>query len=1059
MAFAAAACLLAGWALIPLASVGFFETRLLTIGAWMLVAAACLFPRDSVPVPDRGAWWGLAAALALWCTIQMIPVPMGFPSVWRGDPALFARIAEHAGGRLCIAVVPYEAFHTALWWGGLFALGCAATYRFRPDSVVRLLFGGFAALAISEGAYSLFGATGSNLRLHGSFANADAFGGFLAMTLPLTTALILDRLAPGNASRRLTAMQRIVWGLAGATAFLFQLAILFFTGSRGATVSAFLALAILLGWCWKTCPAWRKRLAGLLLLILCLFPLFFVRAQRQNVWDRTFDSNGALERGIASRSHIWEAGFALVRAFPFGTGPGGSARAMPICQTDDNGRYRLDYAHNDTLQFLGDLGWPGGILLFCGLLLLARRALRRVREVSPSGARPWLRLGAALALLAALVHSQAEFNLSARPPIQLAFVLLAGILCAAPANASHTDHGHDSRARPLWLQRLPVVLVAAVVVFFSSRAAAAYRTARAAAIAAGIETPPTDSPLLLPKARTLPVPPDDPDMLRAARLGTHSPFVQSVLASLPLANHRHAVQDIARAQAMALRATDADDADEQDPDDPDADLPSPELVSQAILALRPEEAEAVRTALPFADAALRLAPWDARAMTDRAWLFLRATALRVLPPDAAAAARSDLDLAATLYPSDAYTLSSICAALSAEEKNDENLPRILELAQRAFTLHPAIALSAMDRWWRAGIPLLPIARLDSIPFSVLKTLYRRALTSGTPGEAEAILDRLSLLVAPNAPSPAWATRQPAAYAQYRARNRQWVLRARLRRDLRAGDWSAVAASGPERAVARIQRIRASLDALDASPILRRLRLREWNSRNLLPRYGRVEWALAECAAGKLPEVFRPVWEEALRHLPLPPEQASRLPPAVAAAWPALVASETAPDTPTPSGLDLPFLGERIYLDSVSIGLPDDANSDAPERILLSWRFETPPIPSTLCCRVRVRDANGRILLARSIDFAKAIPSFHLGNPAPGLRFTAALPLPRLLSYAETIKISLSDGKSRIPQDDLHVSPVLSFPALPRRTVAPPPAPPPSDDSDETPHHPQKESAS
>lgn len=1069
--FALSSCLLLGWALVPLASVGFFETRLLAVAAWFLVAVDCLLPRKTAPLPFFASWCALAVLLSLWCAFQFLPWPAGFPAFWRGDAAVFAQVAAHAGGRPSIAFVPYESFHLLLWWAALFALGCTAAHRLGSKTPARLLLAGIVLLAILEAAFGLFENPGESLRIRGTFANADAFGGLLAMSLPLTAALVLDRL---SSRRGRNGMRRMAWGLAGTTAFLFQLAVLFFTGSRGAAASAFVALAVLLCWCWKAFPFRRKALLGGLLLLACLLPVFLVHAQRQNVWDRAFDADGLLDSGIATRQHIWETGLSLVRGFPFGTGPGGTARAMPIYQTAIHGRYRLDYAHNDTLQFLGDLGWPGGVLLLFGLVLLARQTLRAVRATSSPDSPPsipWLRRGAALALLAALVHSQAEFNLSARPPLQIAFALLAGFLCAAPETTSRHRHGRSSRLSGSLL-RLPVVLAAVAAAVLSVRAAVAYRAARAAAIALDLEPAADDSPLLLPSGRTLPIPPDDPDLDRAARWGAESPFVHEVLAAIPLSNHRMAVLGIARAQAAAQQSNE-EDPGERDPEsgEPSDISPSPELVAAATLALRPEEAEAVRAALPHADAALRLAPWSARAMTDRAWLRLRATALRVLrDPAEAAQAHADLDLAAALYPADAFALSSVCAALSAEEKNDANLPRILELAERAFTLNPGIAMASMDRWWRAGIPLLPLAKLDGIPVGVLRKLYARALASDSPGEADAILERIDILTRPDAPPPAsfplWTQRQRGAWERVRTNNRLWLLRERLRRDLLAGDWDAVASSSPVRAGARIQNLRAKLDPLAASPVLRRLRLREWNARNALPRYGRVEWALSECAAGQDPELFRPVWEEAIRHLPLPPEQAGRIPPRVAAAFPALARSSPTPpvtDSPAASSLDLPFLGERIVLDAIEIA-PVDDTPDATDRILLSWRFCTPPFPSALALRVRVRDEAGRLILNRTQAFEKAFPAYYLGNPPPGSRFTASFPLPRLASYARTLEVALVDGKTRIPQDDLLASPVVSFAAIPRRTAdgvrdaAVPPGAPPSENTDDNPHHPHKESA-
>lgn len=1084
IAFAIAACLLLGWSLIPLASVGFFETRLVAIGTWLLAALACLLPRDGGPLPSGRAWCFIAATLALWCGLQLLPLPAGLPAFWRGDSTVFAQIASHATGRLRMAVVPYEAFHTGLHWAGLFALACAAAHRLRTKTAVRVLLAGFVLWAVLEGFFSLVHNIGPDVRLRGTFANPDAFGGLLAMTLPLTAALLLDRIAayaatPSASFSHRGAAPRIAWMMTIAAAFLFQLVVLFFTGSRGATASASLSLLVLLAWCWTAFPARRKAFLGGLILLLCLVPVFFVHAQHLNVWERALDAEGELDTGIASRRRIWEAGLALVRDFPCGTGPGGTAQAMPIYQTDAHGRYRLDYAHNDTLQFLGDLGWPGGVMLLCGLLLLLRQGLRAVKTPAAGDVPlPWLERGTALALLAALVHSQSEFNLSARPPIQLMFALLAGILFAVPRDETRHGHGHSSRSHPpAWLLRGPVLLAAAAAIVLSLRAAVAYRDARAAAQAVGLATPATDSPLLLPTARTLPIPPGDPAMDRAARWGADSPFVRAVLASIPLSNHRNAVYLTAKAQAEAISArenvADDDDDDEESStgdtalllpspawedtdsdveadDDPGPAAPTPELMAQATLALRFEEAQAVRDAIPHADAALRLAPWSSQAMTDRAWLLLRATALRALPADsldkAAAEAHADLDLAATLFPSDAYTLSDICAALSAEEKNEENLPLILELAKRAFALNPSAALSSMDRWWSVGIPIHPLVQIDNLPVKALRKLYRRALYAGDNAEADGILSLIELRTRPDAPLPPaasqWDSARLAAWERRQLSTRLWALRQRLRQNLLEGDWAAVAASAPDRSEARILRVRSQFDALSSSPMLLRLRLREWNNRNLLPLYGRIEWALAECAAGKNPELYRDIWAEAARHLPLPADQANRLPARIRNEFTPLANTVSAPGTATaaPAGsLELSFLGERLFLESIAIETPDSP-SDAP-RLLLAWRFEAPPTPSNLNFLIRLRDENRTLLFRRIRYFEKTMPAYYQGRPEPGSRHVSAIPLPRVANLAQTLELQLRDGKTRIFQDDLKSVLVLPWSAIPR--IPPPASAPPA----------------
>ena len=227
-------------------------------------------------------------------------------------------------------------------------------------------------------------------------------------------------------------------------------------------------------------------------------------------------------------------------------------------------------------------------------------------------------------------------------------------------------------------------------------------------------------------------------------------------------------------------------------------------------------------------------------------------------------------------------------------------------------------------------------------------------------------------------------------------------------------------------------------------MLRRLRLREWNNRNLLPRRWRIEWALAECAAGRTPELYRDVWAEAARHLPLPADQADRLPASVRSAFPALAnpsASATGEVSGAPAdSLELPYLGERLFLESVAVETP--ATPGGPSRLLLAWRVDAPPFPPDLNFRIRLRDERHAVLFGQARFFEKSMPGYFQGRPDPGTRQVVAIPLPPAANFAQTLSVQLRDGKTGIFQDDLGKAILtLSWPSLPR--VAPPPPPPPA----------------
>ena len=249
-AFAFAAALLTAWSVIPLASVGFFETRILAIGTWLLAAAAAFVParrhHDAPPSSPSRTGLFVALGLLLWCVFQLLPSSAVWLRSWRGAPDLFRQIAAHADGRLCIALSPHAAFHTLLHWTGLFLLAAAARLL-RKTAAARLLLAGFVALAAGECIYALSAPEEGVLRLRGTFANFDAFGGLMAMTLPLASALLLDRISAvrGNG---FAAKRQLPLIVATIAAILLLATGLFFSGSRGAAVATLATLSVLLVW-------------------------------------------------------------------------------------------------------------------------------------------------------------------------------------------------------------------------------------------------------------------------------------------------------------------------------------------------------------------------------------------------------------------------------------------------------------------------------------------------------------------------------------------------------------------------------------------------------------------------------------------------------------------------------------------------------------------------------------------------------------------------------------------------------------------------------------------
>jgi O-antigen ligase len=114
--------------------------------------------------------------------------------------------------------------------------------------------------------------------------------------------------------------------------------------------------------------------------------------------------------GPDNRWPVWQDTTHLIAAYPvFGTGLGGYESAFTRFNTS---QFTLvqDYAHNDYLQFLAELGGIGFLIaaaLFSWILSRSVRAALR----HPDHDRRWLGVACSAALVAILLHSFVDFNL------------------------------------------------------------------------------------------------------------------------------------------------------------------------------------------------------------------------------------------------------------------------------------------------------------------------------------------------------------------------------------------------------------------------------------------------------------------------------------------------------------------------------------------------------------------------------------------------------------------------------------------------------------------------
>jgi len=157
-------------------------------------------------------------------------------------------------------------------------------------------------------------------------------------------------------------------------------------------------------------------------------------------------------------------------------------------------------------------------------------------------------------------------------------------------------------------------------------------------------------------------------------------------------------------------------------------------VRQAVhLALRIEEAVAARDAAHDLEQARRLSPWHADTHAALSSALFRWAAAETEPSRAeqlALTAGSEARRAAWLAPNDAFTLATVCTALSVglrtrgnrDREEDEALLR--EWGAHALRLRGKAENAVLKAWHESGIPILDILSTSELPLGVLLRTYR-----------------------------------------------------------------------------------------------------------------------------------------------------------------------------------------------------------------------------------------------------------------------------------------------------------------------------------------------
>lgn len=407
---------------------------------------------------DRGAPLDRMTAILLAiiggiAVLQIVPLPAGLVAQLSPARMELVRAAAGVGGPalrfVTLSAVPFESTQTLLTlcgYGLLFLVmrDIAGREGFKWMAVWPLLI--IAAFESGLGMVQIDPAVAGDPSSTGTYANRDHYAGLIEMVLPFAVmyaVAILQRNPKRHESPAGPALKAC--GIFAIAALIFvaiiqSLSRMGFLASLAAlSVSASLALSVR-GWgidLRMKPPLWRRALPIAAVAVVVILGFIFLPTDpligRFSELARTDDISAD------TRAQIWRETTGLIRAFPlFGCGLGGYQSCFMRFKTVAP-MFTVDYAHNDYLQILAELG----IFAFlAGVILAARLVFATIRRaLYPSSAdERFLMIGCAGSLVAMLLHSFVDFNLYV-PANGAVFAWVCGIAASgiAPRRPRNTS--------------------------------------------------------------------------------------------------------------------------------------------------------------------------------------------------------------------------------------------------------------------------------------------------------------------------------------------------------------------------------------------------------------------------------------------------------------------------------------------------------------------------------------------------------------------------------------------------------------------------------------------
>jgi len=421
------------------------EWNLCVLAVGVIAAAHFLIPRRRIPRTDHMLTVCIAIVLAV-AAAQLAPLPLGLIRVL--SPARFNLIraaAPVAGGMpqfARLSAVPYASAEALLGLGAyILVFLLVRELALRLHRYPWALAWPLIVVAVLEALIGFLQAYGQGgAQATGTYNSRDHYAGLLEMVLPFAAMYAVAILRRGQRPGGLSAIAALqACGMMVAAALLLAGIVFaisrmgFFCALAGLLVAGLLTLSVR-GWRDDDDPRplWRRALPAAIVVAVILAGVFILPSAA--LVSRFSELAHTDDITADTRAQLWRDTVPLIKDYPWlGCGFG----AYESCFY----RYKTvapmstaDYAHNDYLQVLAELGviaFAAGIAFVLRILLGAGRNVLYAHSIDERCRS----IACVAAITAMLLHSVVDFNMYV-PANAMVFAWILGIASVALARRS-----------------------------------------------------------------------------------------------------------------------------------------------------------------------------------------------------------------------------------------------------------------------------------------------------------------------------------------------------------------------------------------------------------------------------------------------------------------------------------------------------------------------------------------------------------------------------------------------------------------------------------------------